>query len=206
MKKAPVLLDLGFVLHKLRGRLSGQRPTADNVHHFARECIAEDEELFRIYCYHSRPYGEKRTHPLTGAQVDFSATPTYEGMTTLIRELELKDNVAFRAGELTFDGWRIKPQAVKDLGDNGRPLAEDDLIPDLKQKGVDMKIGLDVAWLASNSIVERIVLVTSDSDFIPAMKFARREGVQIVLVTMGHYRIKRELKVHADQVRDVSYP
>ena len=66
--------------------------------------------------------------------------------------------------------------------------------------------GLDVAWLASNSIVERIVLVTSDSDFIPAMKFARREGVQIVLITMGHYRIRRELKVHADQVREVSYP
>jgi uncharacterized LabA/DUF88 family protein len=85
-------------------------------------------------------------------------------------------------------------------------LEEDDLVPDLKQKGVDMKIGLDVAWLASKSIVERIVLVTSDSDFIPAMKFARREGVQIVLVTMGHRLIKRELKVHADELRSVDYP
>jgi uncharacterized LabA/DUF88 family protein len=85
-------------------------------------------------------------------------------------------------------------------------LEEDDLVPDLKQKGVDMKIGLDVAWLASKSIVERIVLVTSDSDFIPAMKFARREGVQIVLVTMGHRLIKRELKVHANELRSVDYP
>ncbi len=65
MKKTAVLLDLGFVLHKLRERLSGQKPTADNVHHFARECVTEDEELFRIYCYHSKPYGETRTHPLT---------------------------------------------------------------------------------------------------------------------------------------------
>ncbi len=206
MKKIAVLLDLGFVLHKLRERLGGKAPTADNVHHFARECITEDEELFRIYCYHSRPYGQTRRHPLTRNEVDFSTTPTYEGMATLIRELELKDGVAFRAGELTLDGWRIKQRAVRDMGRTGRALEEDDLVPDLKQKGVDMKIGLDVAWLASNSIVERIVLVTSDSDFIPAMKFARREGVQIVLVTMGHYRIKRELKVHADQVRDVSYP
>jgi len=69
-----------------------------------------------------------------------------------------------------------------------------------------MKIGLDVAWLSSKQIVERIILVTADSDFVPAMKFARREGVQVVLVTMGHALVKRELKVHADESRSVIYP
>jgi hypothetical protein len=39
-----------------------------------------------------------------------------------------------------------------------------------------------------------------------AMKFARREGVQIVLVTMGHQQVKRELLVHADEIRAVTYP
>jgi uncharacterized LabA/DUF88 family protein len=127
-------------------------------------------------------------------------------MAKLIRELELKNGVAFRAGDLSLDGWRIKKSAVTDIAQTKRTLEEDDLVPDLKQKGVDMKIGLDVAWLASKSIVERIVLETSDSDFIPAMKFARREGVQIVLITMGHRLIKRELKVHADELRSVDYP
>lgn len=61
-----------------------------------------------------------------------------------------------------------------------------------------MKIGLDVAWLSSKGIVERIILVIADRDFIPAMEFVRREGVQVVLVTMGHALVKRELKVHAD--------
>jgi uncharacterized LabA/DUF88 family protein len=69
-----------------------------------------------------------------------------------------------------------------------------------------MKIGLDVAWLSSKGIVERIILVTADSDFVPAMKFARREGVQVILVTMGHMLVKRELKVHADELRTVVYP
>lgn len=69
-----------------------------------------------------------------------------------------------------------------------------------------MKIGLDVAWLASKSIVDRIILVTADSDFVPAMKFARREGVQVVLVTMGHRMVKHDLLVHADEVRSVAYP
>ena len=81
-----------------------------------------------------------------------------------------------------------------------------DFQPDLKQKHVDMKIGLDIAWLASKRIVERIVLVTADSDFVPAMKFARRKGVEVVLVTMGHTLVKRELKVHADELRSVVYP
>ncbi|HKR22174.1 MAG TPA: hypothetical protein VJS17_06230, partial [Pyrinomonadaceae bacterium] len=45
-----------------------------------------------------------------------------------------------------------------------------------------------------------------NSDFIPAMKFARREGVQVVLVTMGHMLVKRALKVHADELRQVIYP
>ena len=31
----------------------------------------------------------------------------------------------------------------------------------------------------------------NDNDFVPPMKFARREGVQFALVTLGH-------KVHAD--------
>jgi len=41
---------------------------------------------------------------------------------------------------------------------------------------------------------DRVILVTADSDFVPAMKFARREGVQVVLVTMGHTLVKRELR------------
>ncbi|MFL5540716.1 MAG: NYN domain-containing protein [Longimicrobiaceae bacterium] len=69
-----------------------------------------------------------------------------------------------------------------------------------------MKIGLDVAWRASKGIVDRIVLVTGDSDFVPALKFARREGVQVVLVTMGETKVKHDLLVHADQLRTVAFP
>ena len=126
-------------------------------------------------------------------------------MSTLIRDLKTTDNIAFRSGELSFDGWMVKRKSTQDIIATGRPLTANDLAPDLKQKRVDMKIGLDVAWLASKSIVEKLVLVTADSDFVPAMKFARREGVQVILVTMGHKLVKQELKEHADEVRAVNY-
>jgi uncharacterized LabA/DUF88 family protein len=39
---------------------------------------------------------------------------------------------------------------------------------DTAQKGVDIKFGLDIASLAYKRLVERVVLITGDSDFIPA--------------------------------------
>jgi uncharacterized LabA/DUF88 family protein len=206
MKKTAVLLDLGFVLNRLYQLLGKRAATANEVHDFAEKCIDSDEELFRIYCYHCPPYGGVETHPLTKVQIDFSATPAFITNTNLIRDLSLKKAVAFRAGELSFDGWKIKSFATKEIAKTGRQLKADDFAPDVKQKRVDMKIGLDVAWLASKGIVDRIILVTGDSDFVPAMKFARREGVQVVLVTMGHRYIKQDVLIHADEVREVKYP
>jgi hypothetical protein len=54
--------------------------------------------------------------------------------------------VAFRAGELTLDGWVLKKWAVQDIIRKGRSLKPNEFGPDLKQKRVGMKIGLDVAW------------------------------------------------------------
>ena len=56
-------------------------------------------------------------------------------MSRLIREIKILDNVAFRAGELSFDGWTIKRSAAEDIIKTGRALAPDDFAPDLKQKG-----------------------------------------------------------------------
>jgi uncharacterized protein (TIGR00288 family) len=74
-----------------------------------------------------------------------------------------------------------------------------DFEPDIRQKGVDMRIGLDIASLTLKHQVGVIVLVTADSDFVPAMKFARREGAQLFLVTLGH-GIKEGMREHADLV------
>ncbi|MFI4892880.1 MAG: NYN domain-containing protein [Phycisphaerales bacterium JB058] len=202
MKRAAVLLDLGFVLRALYKDLGKQHPTAADVRLFATECLEPDEELFRIYCYHCRPFGGTATHPLTKKQINFSATNTYRLNTKLIEELSVMDNVAFRCGELMFNGWIVPRESAKDMASSGRPIEEADLRADIQQKRVDMNIGLDVAWLSSKAIVDRLILVTNDSDFVPAMKFARREGVQVVIATLGK-SAQRELQIHADKIRTV---
>ena len=80
---------------------------------------------------------------------------------------------------------------------NQRVLQAKDLVPNITQKGVDLRIGLDIARSSLRQLVSTIVVVTGDSDLIPAFKFARREGLRIVLDAMGH-SIRRDLKAHAD--------
>jgi hypothetical protein len=123
MKKTAVLLDLGFVLYKLSESLGGRMPSADELDDFAQGCISSpEEELFRIYCYHCWPYGGTETHPITGNSQDFSAKPTYASNYKLLQEMSLKDKVAFRAGELSFDGWKVKRWSVPRILRTGRPL------------------------------------------------------------------------------------
>jgi uncharacterized LabA/DUF88 family protein len=80
-----------------------------------------------------------------------------------------------------------------------RALKDDDFDLDLSQKGVDMRVGLDMARLALRETVRSIIVVTGDSDFVPAFKFARREGVKVILDPMGH-NVRVELRAHSDVV------
>lgn len=67
----------------------------------------------------------------------------------------------------------------------------------LRQKGVDMRIGIDIAALALKKQVDTIVLVAGDSDFVPAAKLARREGIDFVLDPMWQ-QVNPDLFEHID--------
>lgn len=72
----------------------------------------------------------------------------------------------------------------------------------LKQKGVDMRIGVDISTLTLKKQVDTIILVTGDSDFVPAAKVARREGVEVILDSLGQ-NINDDLYEHVDAVSTV---
>ncbi len=202
-KTVAVLLDGGFVQKRLYQLLGRKMPTAKDILAFANKCVASDEELFRIYYYDCPPFGGTLVHPMSGVSEDFSTTTVFTARTKLLDELAHSDHVAFRGGVLSSDGWKLKYKAQQALMKTSRACSAADFEPDFNQKRVDMKIGLDVAWLSSKSIVERVILVTADTDFVPSMKFARREGVQVVLVPMGTRMLNKALRAHADEVRSV---
>lgn len=81
-------------------------------------------------------------------------------------------------------------------------LEENDYILTTHQKGVDMRIGLDIASIAYKKQASKIVLISGDSDFVPAAKLARREGIDFILDPM-HAAIKADLHEHIDGKRTV---
>ena len=84
-------------------------------------------------------------------------------------------------------------------------LTEKDFVPTITQKGVDMKIGIDISSLAFKQQVEQIVLIAGDSDFVPAAKLARREGIDIVLDPLEQ-DVKDNLFEHIDGKRSCGNP
>lgn len=70
----------------------------------------------------------------------------------------------------------------------------------MHQKEVDMKIGLDIASLAYKKLVDQIVLISVDSDFVPAAKLARVEGIDFIVDSMG-MNINDNLLEHIDGLR-----
>jgi uncharacterized LabA/DUF88 family protein len=207
--KTAVLIDAGFLTPQLKHRL--RRPaSASETYEFILKTLEAPEVLFRAYYYDCPPFESAMQHPISGH--DLTSPAFVRARQQFIQELTLKDHVAFRKGELSFDGWQIKDATFRRMVNEAATtpptlstLQAADISPKLTQKRVDINIGLDVAWLSSKHIVERIVLVTADSDFVPAMKFARREGVQVVLVSLdGH--VKVGMREHADIVRSVTYP
>lgn len=50
-----------------------------------------------------------------------------------------------------------------------------------KQKRVDIWMAVDLVRMSSNKQIEKAILVTGDSDLVPAIEAARDEGVVVVL-------------------------
>lgn len=147
-------------------------------------------------------------YPNLEDQYNFSESQINKYSSNLITELSNKDFVAMRLGDTFFRGWKLKNPVLekirKGIIKDTSKLTDDDFTPDFQQKGVDIKIGLDVAWLSNNNIVDRIYMVTGDADFIPALKQARRDGIQIKLVKIGTKKINNDLLKHSDFILDLS--
>ena len=120
-----------------------------------------------------------------------------------LEHLKSKRKVAIRLGELQESGWTLKKDALKDLL-KGKlevsALTDEHYRFALSQKGVDMKIGIDIASLAYKKQVDQIIFISGDSDFVPAAKLARREGIDFILDPMRSH-IKPSLNEHIDGIQ-----
>ena len=214
MSKTAILVDGGFYRRKFeKGCKHTPEEAADALMTYCYRHLKEryaDHELYRIFYYDCRPCGKKIFHPLHNRTIDFSKSDHYKWMTEFLQKLTEKRKVALRIGSLDEGSavFVLSTQATKDIVTGKRAvkdLKDDDFSTSIKQKGVDMKIGMDIASLAYKQQVDQIVLIAGDADFVPAAKLARREGIDVVLDPLGH-PIKDDLFEHIDGKRSCGDP
>lgn len=209
-----IMVDGGFYRKRAK-KLFGEktpRERADELLVYCRRHIRESESsLYRIFYYDCPPSNKVLYHPLTQSQQNLGKSEEYAWMTAFFEEIVKKRKVALRRGEEleTQNGYTLKPGPLKKLcrGDiSVTDLCETDFSLDITQKGVDMRIGLDIASLAERGLVNQIVMISGDSDFVPAAKHARRSGIDFILDPMWA-NVSNSLNEHVDGVREcVSKP
>ena len=144
-------------------------------------------------------------HPLLKRAIDMGKSSDYAWAIEFFKELKHQRKFALRLGRLAEEQahFNIKPEVMKKILNGSKSLsdlAQSDFILSVNQKGVDMRIGVDISSLAFKKQVDRIILISGDSDFVPAAKNARREGIDFILDPMRS-PIKDDLFEHIDGIR-----
>lgn len=221
MKKVAILVDGGFY-RKVAKYLWGEKTPEDRVDELVRYCrlhlkdrdvytkdgdkkVYQYNDLYRIFYYDCAPIDKTIFNPLTQKNFNFSKSTTYIWMNKFLNTLKQRRKVALRMGFFADEemNYIFSPDTVKKLCKKTitiDDIQERDLVLNMRQKGVDMKIGLDIASLAYKKLVDQIVLISGDSDFVPAAKLARIEGIDFIVDSLG-MKINDNLTEHIDGLR-----
>lgn len=209
-EKTAILIDGAFYRRRAYN-LFGQKSPEDRADELIEYCTRHltcngfRNSLYRIFYYDCPPMSGNLYHPALKKAICMKNTEVYKWSNAFFKALSHKRKLALRMGMIQEQesGFRIKQKVVNKLCSGevcGTDLTEMDFEPNFIQKGVDMRIGIDIATLSSKGQVDQIVLISGDSDFIPAAKHARREGVDFILDPMWQ-GIKDELNEHIDGLR-----
>lgn len=178
MGVAAIFLDGGYIEKVLT--FDHCQPSIDFAK-LAQEMAAPDE-LLRAHYYHCLPY---QSNPPTEEEKE-----RYAMRHRFTTALSFLPRFEVRLGRLAYRG----------VGSDGKPI--------FQQKRVDCMLGVDMALLAAKGKITHVSIFTGDSDLIPAIEAAKREGV---LVTLWHgslasdeTRPSRELFEIADERRELT--
>jgi len=211
MSKVAILIDGGFYRRRAQ-LLFGDKTASERCSELMGYCKRhlradhnEKRDLYRIFYYDCPPMEKKLYHPLLKTQVDYGKSELHTWMTEFLNCMKKQRKVALRLGILAdeqahfsirYDTTKKLCAGTKQLSD----LEESDFELALDQKGVDMKIGLDIASMSYKRQVNQIILISGDSDFVPAAKLARREGIDFILDPLWNH-VKPNLLEHIDGLK-----
>lgn len=119
------------------------------------EEISNGIPLLRTYYYHCLPY--QSPAPTEEESRNFSNAEKFQ------KTLSRLQSFTVRRGKLAYRG----------VNEQGRAMFE--------QKRVDVALATDLVMHSTKRLITHAILITGDSDFIPAVEIAQAEGVHITL-------------------------
>lgn len=141
------------------------------------QLLAHDNQILRTYYYTALPYKSK--------------IPTPEEQKRFDNKQRFLDSLR----RLNFFEVRLgKIQMAYDKF--GRMF--------YRQKRVDALLTLDLVRLAMKQLIEEAIIVSGDSDFIPAIECAKEEGIQVQLVYEAEHLPSNDLLLTVDTRRELT--
>lgn len=189
-----ILVDGGFYRRRSYALFGSKEPRdrADELMSYCRRHIRQSQSnLYRVFYYDCPPSEKVIYHPLLRKHVNLRKSDQYKWANDFFNALIHKRKLAFRRGEEleTQHGYFLKPEPLKDLC-AGRITVEDltetDFGFDITQKGVDMRIGLDIASLAQGKVVNQIIMISGDSDLCLPQNMLGALGLISCSTQCGH--------------------
>jgi len=126
-------------------------------------------ERFRTYYYDCMPYQ--------------SSPPTPQ------------ETERYRAKDRFISSLRHNPRFEVRLGRLARHEKCGEIV--FEQKGVDIYLSIDLALLSGRRDIQKAVLVTADSDFVPAINAAKEAGVLCAVCYSRKYRKPHDQLLYA---------
>lgn len=222
--KVAILIDGGYFLRRLKAlhiaeqkNLPIAQRQAFDVSYVTKKikalCFEHakrlNQNIYRIFYYDCPPLGDHIHNTVTNEFIKFDESDQYKFRESLFSELKMMRKVALRLGVLSRDKdnpWTIAPQQMTRLLKGEIQISDlnpkKDLILNVRQKQVDLKIGIDIATMTLKGQVSTMVLVAGDGDFVPVAKMARREGIDFLLDPMWGY-VQPALIEHIDGLYSV---
>lgn len=201
MAKIVFMID-GWFMRKRIYHLKTFFYDGPQIREYCIKFLRDEDRLYRIFYYDTEPLREKGHHPLTKKFIDFGKTTVAAHQDRLFQSLRRTPNFALRLGKTIWrnNDWILSAEKFKSLL-SGKiavtELREEDIRPQIEQKAVDMKIGLDIALIALKRLADLLIIISGDADIVPALKLARREGMQVGLDSLG-CPVQPELEEHVD--------
>lgn len=209
-----ILVDGGFYRKRANYLWGPKEPKAraDELREYCyRHLRTHNEErfLYRVFFYDCPPIAKNIHDPVSRKTIDLSKTPEYAWMTAFLKELKHQRKFALRLGAINESQiyYQLNADSTKKLMSGALTKDNIDLSNmdlHMEQKGVDVRIAVDIISLAFKKQVNQIILISGDSDFVPAAKQARREGIDFLLDPM-RAPVKEDLYEHIDGIVSPSF-